>query len=524
MADAVDWDCEDSVEEESPIRSRQKSDLFHEFQDMPLHKRCPARPTIIRLLIQASFLFEQEDYTPWVSHLAKKHNIFGEVRLLENFYHNKEKWRRHVRMYTPKASDHGDRIDKVKAFAAKHLSKWYTVELEEFFDKFAKKARSGEFEELHDVALFQHDGQDRYGLDLWLRKRGSTKAENFHQKLRVAFGPWSIGARTAHFLMRLVASRYNVNTAIRRLNAHVFGHSHLYLVDQIDLLARELYQVVLFPRHSNALLFNAVPSVTSVGIAPLRHESSLVVSGAPHPSLKGDLLFMAEKMKVQCPPLPFGSPREYRMFNEFMEKHPKPSAKDVLEFCLALGKKVDFKTVFPKTVPLFKSHYNHWKDGNLIRCVNHGIKSYFDPFLQSLAQPVYASTTRASTTMVAKLMPLHDPDRASNKDTNMAGGHESEALDQIQAPSLGVAKPGVVPATTTHSTAVVKKCFYWPICKRCASSCGGQRQGKCTRVNSGEVVVPDNFMEIKDIAQKEEKRKHIAEKRAAEKAAKRQKT
>jgi hypothetical protein len=535
LVDAVDWDCADSVEVEPPIRSRQKSDLFHEFQDLPLSKKCPARQTIIRLIIQASFLFDQTDYKPWLSHLAKKHHIFDQVRLLENFYHNKEKWRRHVRMYTPTAADHGDRIDKVKVFAAKHLSKWYTSELEVFFDKFAKKARVGEFEELPDVALFQHDGQDRYGLDLWLRNRGSTKAENFHQKLHVAFGPWSIGARTGHYLMQLVASRYNVNTAIRRHNAHTFGHAHLYLIDEIDLLARELYQVILWERHPNSLLFKAVPGVTSVGIVPLLHESNLVVAGAPHPSLKGDLLFMAQKMHVQCPPLPFGSPQEYRMFTDFMQKHPKPSARDALSFCLSLKNEVDFKTVFPKTVPLFKSHYNHWKDGQLIRCVNHGIKSAFDPFLWSLAKPVDASSTRASTTMVAKVMPLHDPDRVGEikgAEMNVVGAH-SEPMDDVcapsspgrlQAPTLAVAKPGVVPTTTHHSTEVVKKCFYWPVCKNCASRCGGQRQGKCARVNSGKLVVPANFAQLKDKAQKEEKRKRIANRRAAEKAAKRQNT
>jgi hypothetical protein len=325
--------------------------------------------------------------------------------------------------------------------------------------------------------------------------------------------------------MQLVASRYNVNVAIRRLNAHNFGHSHLYLVDHIDLLARELFGVVLYPNHPNAILFTAVPGVTSVGIVQLLHESKLVISGSPHPSLKGDLLFMAQKMNVQCPPLPFGSHAEYRMFNSFMERHPKASTKDILSFCMDVLTKVDFKTISPKTVPLFRAQYIRWKEASLIRCLNLTIKPAFDPLLKSLARPVAASSARGSTTMVTKVMPLYDPDRAADKqvtENNVEGMHNVQGL---QAPILGVAKPGLVlTAMGSADKEMVKKCYYWPCCKSCATICGGHHKDTCRDVSSGEITLPKDFMAIKTAARKKEYADEAKKRRAAAKSTTNQKT
>jgi hypothetical protein len=41
------------------------------------------------------------------------------------------------------------------------------------------------FEELGDVSLFQWDGKDYNGLDVWLRFRGPNQAENVHEKMSV---------------------------------------------------------------------------------------------------------------------------------------------------------------------------------------------------------------------------------------------------------------------------------------------------------------------------------------------------
>jgi hypothetical protein len=239
----------------------------------------------------------------------------------------------------------------------------------------------------------------------------------------------------------------------------------------------------------------------------------LVITGAPHPSLKGDLLFMAQKMHVQCPPLPFGSHAEYRLFNKFMEKHPKASPKDVSSFCRDMLTKVDFKTIFPKTAPLFKARYLRWKEASLIRCLNQTIKSAFVPLIQKLAQPVSASSTRGSVTMVPMVMPLHDQDRKA------AGAQTTEnSMEGLHAPTLGMAKPGMVQMEfRLPDKEVVKKCFYWPFCISCATICGGHHKDTCHSIRNGTVILPSDFTEKKVIARAKAKAEDSKRRRAATK-------
>jgi hypothetical protein len=53
------------------------------------------------------------------------------------------------------------------------------------------KPFAGQYDELLDVEMYIHDGYDQDGLDLWLQNWGS-KAENFHQKMKVGAGPHDI--------------------------------------------------------------------------------------------------------------------------------------------------------------------------------------------------------------------------------------------------------------------------------------------------------------------------------------------
>ena len=485
------------------IRSRQKLDLFHRFQDVPLEKRkCPPRSAISRLLIHASYLFDESDYDAVVEHLAKKRAVVGKTAILRDFYFRREWRKRRVRMYTPTAEEHGARIDKVHEYIKNNedLKHYYTEKLASFLTKLALEARMGQFEELLDVALFQHDGQDRYGLDLWLRKRGSTKAENFHQKLRVAFGPWSVGARTGHFLMVNTASRFNVKTGVRRNNDHDFGHTHLHIIDEIDLLAREVYDgTMLFPRHKNTLLFKEVPNFVAVGIGPLIHETEFVCcSEKPDDRLKGDLRFTAERMKVACPPLPIYGPRERKMFNDFMLRHPKPNAAQLRAHAKEYLDKTDCSSVFPKTVSILKSQLTEWKESSMIKQVESSIHACYEPLLQELAKPTSAAATRG---MVATVPNSGDAGGGKEADTPIVSGQGSEQV------------PTALPTESAASARTATKCFYWPCCTEDASICGGRQQGKCRMVQSGRFKLPENFVEVKKAAKLEEKRRKAAEKR-----------
>ena len=104
--------------------------------------------------------------------------------------------------------------------------------------------------------------------------------------MRVALGPWGIGARSAHYLLILLSYRYNVATNIRRRGHHDFGHKELYLVDRIQTRIRDIYNVVIYPRHQNLMEFKALDMI-SVGIGPLSYDSDYVEKGAPEKNIEG---------------------------------------------------------------------------------------------------------------------------------------------------------------------------------------------------------------------------------------------
>jgi hypothetical protein len=122
--------------------------------------------------------------------------------------------------------------------------------------------------------MFQQDGQDKNGLNLWLRKRGSNRSKNLNQKLKVAIGPWGVGPEVGHFLLLLVSHRFNVNTGIRRNSWHDFGMPWLDSIDRVQLKCLQIFGYDPFPEHVNQLLFKGVDDFVAIGIGPLPREKS----------------------------------------------------------------------------------------------------------------------------------------------------------------------------------------------------------------------------------------------------------
>jgi hypothetical protein len=246
-------DSADDLDDDVIDKTHNKRGIFHVFDELPIARNNPARALISRLLIHATFLFDDEDCKKVAKHLAEKKEIDLLEDILKDFYFRREWWRPRVRMHTPRGSEHASNvriilefIEKTDAINAK-LDKHSLEEVQKHLERFAKKCEEGRFEELADVNFFQWDGKDKSGLDLWLRLRGSTRTENVHQKMRVAFGPWSTGIWTGHCLLRLTCYRHNVSTGIRRCNAHDFGHPWLHCNDRIDSRLQELHGGSVFP-------------------------------------------------------------------------------------------------------------------------------------------------------------------------------------------------------------------------------------------------------------------------------------
>ncbi len=147
-------------------------------------------------------------------------------------------------------------------------------------------------------------GVNKNGLDVWICLQGSVQNENLHQKMMEALGPWGLGVKTAHIVLLLLCFWYNVTSGIARCRNHDFGQPWLYLVDQIQLRIQELYNVQVYPNHANMLHFEHEVDHVAVGIGPLSYLPDYVTSGLPHPLLKGDIKFLAERMHFTLPPPP----------------------------------------------------------------------------------------------------------------------------------------------------------------------------------------------------------------------------
>ena len=215
------------------IRSRVKSDVWHEYHSIPMGKTVPVKSLVITLIIHATFEFVNDDLAVIVAYLQ---NNLGINDWLWHFWFNREWWRKRVRMLTPKAEEHAARIRVVSEFFRTNtdLQPYYTEDIHSYFRKLEQKALSGFYEELSDVSLFKKTGVDSKGFTLWLRNRGSVRCELVHQKMYTSIGPWGVGPKTAHFLLLQLSYRFNVNTGIKRLGNHDFGHKQLYLIDRIQ--------------------------------------------------------------------------------------------------------------------------------------------------------------------------------------------------------------------------------------------------------------------------------------------------
>jgi hypothetical protein len=523
MLDVGDYDSDDESDDESiddgAPRSRDKSDIFHIFQNNPLTKDCPVRASVSRLLIHATFEFDVDDYKAVTSFLARRYGIKTVDDILRHFYFHREWWRRRCRMYTPAPKDHAMRIRRIHKYITdtEPLNKYYTEELQKYLVGLERKCEEGLFEELGDVSLFQWDGTDYNGLDLWLRFRGSNRAENLHQKMSVAFGPWGVGARTAHYVLLLVSYRYNVHTGIRRYNAHNFGHTWLHFIDRIQSRIVNIFGVDVYPRHTNQAQFEPVKDYVAVGIGPLNYNDDYVTKGPPDPLLKGDLRFVADRMRLKCPPMPVAHPREKKMFNDHMKAHPKPTDKDWRELAKRFKQQSDCKIIFPKLPTMLKSYYKKWRDNQLIVLAELKMKEPYDALLRDLAVP-------------------SQPGR--NTAVENQGGIRRELPEDRRPlpllPPLANAMP-VPPAAAPGQTEFVgaktaggqrsrQRCYYRPFCTKMAEECHGFKKGGCIEVIEKRVIItvtPEEHKKQKDALDLVEKSKKEAARRIDRKRARR---
>lgn len=143
----------------------------------------------------------------------------------------------------------------------------------------------------------------------------------------------------------------------------------------------------IFPPHTNMTQFKPVENFVAVGIGPLYYDSDYVDKGEANKQLTGEILFMAERMEVVCPPLHVAGPHEKKIFNDFMVSNPKPSRKTWYELAKVFKAKTNYTTIFPKLPSMLKSYYNQWRDNQAIVKAAEGMKIEYRALLFELATP-----------------------------------------------------------------------------------------------------------------------------------------
>jgi hypothetical protein len=354
LNDIINLGCDDEDDEDQEaLFSRNKEDIFHAFKKLPLTKTCPVRRSIIHLLIMATFSMVKEDYDSYTSYLKIKYDLEDDD-MISHFFNNKEEWRQYVRMIVHSPKTHASNIKRVHTFMQvnEETKPFYNQDVKEYFDSFETKCIKGLFQEIQDVQMFQWAGTGKGGLDRWYRRRGTVRNENLHQKLYSCIGLHSVGAEVGHYLLLLIAYKYNISTGIHRMGHLNHGHFFHDLIDRIQKRVLHIYDVEIYIKHQNTMLINnPIKDYTAVGIGSLSYDSRFVTFGDPHPNLKGDLKFVARKMGLKLPPLEISSRDERIIFNDFRRNHidmKKLSPPLLNELAMIYKSKADGVSIFPK--------------------------------------------------------------------------------------------------------------------------------------------------------------------------------
>ena len=460
---------EDNDETET-IRSRAKSDIWHEFYNLEKvfsSKGCPALPSVSRLCWEATTARESHDRKNVERVLSEK----GITDFAKHFAFNREWWLQRVRCPPRKGEVASSNLLKVLRYLKNnHVFKEYvTSDMEKFLIGWAKRCRDGRYEDLPDVVMYEHKGFDSNGLDLWQRKRGS-KAENFHQKMHVAAGPFGIGVEMSHYLHVILAYKYLISAGINRCGEPDFGHGELHLEDRIQTRILEIWGILLFPHRINVSQFRPLDFV-AWGLGPLTFDPEFVEKGNPADHLGGDLHFMAKRMGVKYPPLPPFTISEFSMIKEFCHTHPGQKTVDIVNLCKKFKQLSDGKTIFPKLPSMIKPAIKRWKVNQEIQVLELQVKGSYGDIIDAFASE--------EVSMPPPKAPKKQSSSKRQRDSTTGEIEIDTALPVLPPPHVPPmsAPSQSQPVATTASKDT--QCAWWPVCVSDARTCGGTEKSRC---------------------------------------------
>jgi hypothetical protein len=483
--------------------SRKKEDLWHQLKNVPLAKQCPLSQFLAMLLICATFVFETEGFEATKKVVMEKRGVPAN-KIMEHFLYNKEWWRQRVRMPVHKPKDHEANIERVERFCREneHIKPFWSDDLQKYFRNFRSKIREGKFAELNDVATFRYNGKDSNGLDLWIRLKGSVRNELAHQKIRNVMGPWAMGCEVAHYILLILGFSFNVSTGIRRAGRPDFGHKCHWLIDEIQLLVQDIYDVWIYPDHPNVSCFSATDFV-SFGIGPLTDSEDFVDEGPPMDHLRGDMRKLAARLGVKCPPLESSTEAEYQIETEYFLRHPKATSANFVELAKIFKTKYDGLDIFPKLPSQIQASYNRWKQRDATRKFKRNILPEYNQMIEGfVSQRVDGSDIQLNFGQAIPPQPNPEVERQLFV--------PPAAAPRQQAP---VADTGRL---LDDEPARKKRCAWFPLCNSLASSCGGTKRSTCRRAGV-DFSVPQTEAEKEDFRKKKaQATKEINAKRMSE--------
>ena len=367
-----------------------------------------------------------------------------------------------------------------------------TDKVKAYFDSFLAKILRGEFEDQNDVVLFIKNGENSHGLPCYLRRRGTVRTENLHQKMKTSIGSWRVGAETGHMMLLLTCYRFNVKSQIRRCGAYDFGHYELHIIDRIQNRVKELFNIVVWLRHKNMLYFQGKKDFILVGIGPLCYDSQYIhLSDTPANVLKGDYYFIAKQMGLLYPLLHIGSREEIYIFTNFMMQcPPKATMKDFEELARIFKTKVDGIRIFPKLPTMLKSYFKSWERNAGMRSTEKSMDSEVDALLKDLF------STRISDKLEV-LPPTHEVLKQINANMNVEDSKPislvvpeeetdfemevEEALMVYVLPVQAVAQSVYIPSHNVPDPIDLQnyRCAWYPYCLETRRKCKGRVMSEC---------------------------------------------
>jgi hypothetical protein len=281
-----------------------------------------------------------------------------------------------------------------------------------------------------------------------------------------------------------------VKSQIRRCGAYDFGHYELHVIDRIQNRVKELFNIVVWPRHKNMSYFQGKKDFISVGIGPLCYDSQYVhLSDTPANILKGDYYFIAKQMGLLYPLLHIGSREEINIFTNFMMQRPKATMKDFEELARIFKTKADGIRIFPKLPTMLKSYFKTWERNAGIKSTEKSMDSEVNALLKDLF------STRISDKLEV-LPPTHEVLKQKNADINVEDSKPislvlEEGTDfemEVEEPSMvyvppvqAVAQSAYIPSHNVPDPIDLQnyRCAWYPYCLETRSKCKGRVLSQC---------------------------------------------